>query len=645
MKTLVAESPQGSVPWTDRPPTIRYMSHFTTRLGALAQRLSRRARLRPAGFDAAHYLSAYPDVASAGIEAGRHFVRFGEREGRTRSSRDLSMPAMVSALASVGLHGAPSKIDPVTALEQFTRAVSGCQPAALRRMCAPLWRLYGRTPADGLANIDAALLGRLPNGEDGRGPRALPQPLRIAALTHALLSVGHEHVAEHAPAADVIALGELFILDPSRTLAFVETYYRPDHGSTPSAAALLRAATDAINQVAPILRGDDLPDVLQVNDLNPRARELAIVMLLERLRAARASTVDGRPLAILAIPSLRAGGFNQQAMRVARAMAATHAVILLSTESAEREREDWIPEPVLLISAHDLLQPFPPSERADILYAVIAELRPSWLIIENSSSALASVRTHGARLARLTRIATMLSCFDGPPNEPWFGNSAMFGASLAQHADVVVVDGSRHRAELLDLFAMGPDTVIHLPIPHDGIAQTPWVPRLLEGRPRVLWAGHPSRQKRVDILLDVARLLPEFGFDAWGLESSLNFRDVPDNVTARGAFANLKDTAWQDTSAFLFTSAWEGVPKILIEAGSLGLPVVAAGVGSVSDLIDEATGWRIDEQDDVLGYVAALRAAIGDPNEAGRRGGALLARVRSQNDPQTFDRSVIELFR
>ena len=59
-------------------PALRVFEH-SARL-ALRGRAPR-DRL-PAGFDAAWYLGKHPDVAAAGYEAGEHFIKFGQFEGR-----------------------------------------------------------------------------------------------------------------------------------------------------------------------------------------------------------------------------------------------------------------------------------------------------------------------------------------------------------------------------------------------------------------------------------------------------------------------------------------------------------------------------------------------------------------------------------
>lgn len=52
------------------------------------------------------------------------------------------------------------------------------------------------------------------------------------------------------------------------------------------------------------------------------------------------------------------------------------------------------------------------------------------------------------------------------------------------------------------------------------------------------------------------------------------------------------------SDAFVLSSAWEGLPNVVMEAHAAGLPVVSTDVGGVSELVaDKETGYIVPEQD------------------------------------------------
>jgi teichuronic acid biosynthesis glycosyltransferase TuaC len=66
----------------------------------------------------------------------------------------------------------------------------------------------------------------------------------------------------------------------------------------------------------------------------------------------------------------------------------------------------------------------------------------------------------------------------------------------------------------------------------------------------------------------------------------------------------------------------EGLPLTLVEAGALGVPVVASDVGSIKDLIGDERGWLVPAHDEAS-LRSAIDQALGDPQEAARRGDRL----------------------
>lgn len=85
-------------------------------------------------------------------------------------------------------------------------------------------------------------------------------------------------------------------------------------------------------------------------------------------------------------------------------------------------------------------------------------------------------------------------------------------------------------------------------------------------------------------------------------------------IDANGLHARLHLAGWRrDIStvmkvfdAFLLTSHWEGLPRVLLEARTIGLPVVATRVGGVEEAIVQGRHGWLSEAGDIAGLSAHL---------------------------------------
>jgi len=140
------------------------------------------------------------------------------------------------------------------------------------------------------------------------------------------------------------------------------------------------------------------------------------------------------------------------------------------------------------------------------------------------------------------------------------------------------------------------------------------------------WMARVTSVKNPELLLEVARLLPDVSFVMAGGGDQL------EKIKATTP-ANVRVLGWSEAAYFwsavdiaISTSDNEGMPIALIEAQLAGLPVVATNVGSNAEVVaDGATGYVVAKSAQEL--AAATQKLVGDSTLRQTMGAAAATRA------------------
>lgn len=363
----------------------------------------------------------------------------------------------------------------------------------------------------------------------------------------------------------------------------------------------------------------------------------------EKVRAA----IGNEPIEnLVVIPHCRMGG----SARVTGAL--THALVdlmpdastvVLTTDLPTFERADWFPPQARIVDMSAAVAPLSPDDRARVLYDVVRGLRPRRMINVNSKLGWEFYALFGKQAARITDLDAYLFTWDLDARGNKVGYPITAFMNAFSHLHRVFLDGTALRDELVWRYALGPGQadrlrLLHTPaeyaeqIDHTGVFER----RRAEGGPlRAFWAGRFDRQKRFDVVVHLAELMPELEIWTWGKPVlgglDVDFDDLPPNIRLQGTFSEFDELPIDELDFFLYTAEWDGIPTILIDVGSRGIATVASQVGSVGDVISDETGYPVPEALDALAYQKAILDMLADPAEVTRRTARLRARVRDQH--------------
>lgn len=338
---------------------------------------------------------------------------------------------------------------------------------------------------------------------------------------------------------------------------------------------------------------------------------------------------------VVLVPWIRQGGADLTALNYVRALAELGTpgrVVLVCSEGPAAVWRDLVPPDVLIVE-----QPTAGLTQSDaevLMARLLLQLQPRVVHNVNSRLAWQVLQRFGDALAKESLLFASSFCTDIQETGRAVGYPVTYVRHSFGHLAAAITDCAAHAEELVQRFAFDRTRLIvhYQPVPH-GLDRGPDAPRMArgDGPLRVLWAGRIDRQKRPDLLAAIARACRDVAveFHVYGravLDSGHGHElaDIP-NLTMHGSYEGFASLPHARFDLFLYTSEWDGLPNVLLEATAVGLPILAPAVGGIPELVqDQVTGFLIERFDDVRAYAGQIAAIARDRSQLA----AVAARAR-----------------
>lgn len=315
---------------------------------------------------------------------------------------------------------------------------------------------------------------------------------------------------------------------------------------------------------------------------------------------------------VFLVPWIKRGGADLGALHHIRACHEIfgHRTLVIATEPHDSPWATRLPDGVRFLEAGLELTKLsvPHGEQEIVLARLLIQLAPRRIHLIGSHLGWRTVVRHGLAIRQASRLYASLYCDDRDEHGYRDGLAVRYLADATSYLDAVITDNSvspegwrRDLGVAGDLFH-----VVHFPAPPT---------RRSEGSPpgkRLLWASRLDRQKRPDLLAGLVAALPDYHWDVYGAQvvpghgGDIGALRKASNVSLHGGYDDFARIVRPDHAAFVYTSAWDGLPNVLLEAASANLPVVAPDIGGIRDLIP--LHHLIHPADDIPRYAHAIHA-------------------------------------
>lgn len=183
---------------------------------------------------------------------------------------------------------------------------------------------------------------------------------------------------------------------------------------------------------------------------------------------------------------------------------------------------------------------------------------------------------------------------------------------ILQHLCSAIVGVSNYdQRHLLEEGIVSNVSTIYNGIVQPDTASMTHIPEFGKYEKMVLAIARINAQKKPDLFIDVARRLPQYGFMWIGnLEAVTQYGELPSNCHFMGNIPNA-GAYCSKADLFMLPSNYEGLPMVIIEAMSLGKPVVASDVGGVSEIVrNDINGYALPNDADL--FATKIQAILED---------------------------------
>lgn len=341
----------------------------------------------------------------------------------------------------------------------------------------------------------------------------------------------------------------------------------------------------------------------------------------------------------------RWGGGRRMEGHMAHGLAQTidpDEVVVIYTDQGGAAPKGRFPEGVREVDFVSRVEGVVESVQEEALVALVRSFRADAVVNMNSRLLYRAMRAYGEALATSERLFLCFFCNEQQALGNWEGRSLRWFYPAFDYVAGIITDSEYTREMLTERYQLSDADrarihVFPAPAEPELPVATPR-PADPERRPVVFWAGRLDRQKRPDIAIEVARRMPDVDFRFWG-EKVLKgdpIGKLPDNLSLEGLYDHFAGLDLDGVAAWLYTSAWDGVPSLLMEVAMAEVPIVASLVGGVGEVVSDADAWPIVEWEEPEAYEKAIREILADPTEARRRSHALRERLVRERTQQAY---------
>lgn len=353
---------------------------------------------------------------------------------------------------------------------------------------------------------------------------------------------------------------------------------------------------------------------------------------------------------VLLIPHCRMSGATKIAGKFADCISSLKnedKILIVLTDKDINKHPEWFPESAEVFSFASLTSKLDRDNKECALFDLLVGIQPKRVINFNSELAWSVFERYGARLATRTALCAYFYCYDINKNGVKVGYPSRYFISTFSYMSMVYFDSDYLRKEITGKNRItSPDDLSRVKTLYTPVEIPSEVKAPAEGTvytDKIYWAGRLDRQKNFDLVIRIAKLLPDIRFECWGesVIGDYNVEALPGNVVINRPYRNIDEILPGECDLWLYTSRWDGIPNLLLEVGVRQVPLVSTAVWGTTDVLNANNSWLVDDIDNEELYVNAIKECINSKVVTKRKAANLRMEILQRHNEKNYQASIV----
>lgn len=322
---------------------------------------------------------------------------------------------------------------------------------------------------------------------------------------------------------------------------------------------------------------------------------------------------------LIFVPFIKVGGAEKvlfNFIKVLQEVYPKEEIAIISTEPSDSPWKDKLSKDITFVDIGNM-GGLSYAEKEILLIRLLIQMHPHNIYNISSIRTFEILSKYQKSISENSNIFTFVFCPEYDEQGRISGFAFSYLDKQIDYNKKIFTDNQRYIDQLCDIYAFDKKKFVPLYQPAEiyDISKRKYS---TEKKLNLLWASRLDRQKHPDIIYEIAKKCQDLPIkiDVYGtlvFEKFFDinkFKELP-NINYCGTFSNGLKVISDNYDGFIYTSQYDGMPNIILEAVGVGLPIISSNVGGIGDLLENKnSALLVEKYNDIEEYRKQIEYAL-----------------------------------